>query len=121
MRNTRQETKNAIRVLDIPKIQLARMVGLEPSRISEYIRDKSLTADKTEKIENAVRQIAKVWTSLGIRTDLSDVEGFGKLLAHINHCQTEELVNETARFARQACRGLEAVATCSLTEQKDVL
>jgi len=89
MRNTRQETKNAIRVLDIPKIQLARMVGLEPSRISEYIRDKSLTADKTEKIENAVRQIAKVWTSLGIRTDLSDVEGFGKLLAHINHCQTE--------------------------------
>ena len=119
MRNTRQETKNAIRFLDIRKIQLARMVDLEPSRISEYIRDKSLTADKTEKIENAVRQIAKVWTSLGIRTDLSDVEGFNKLLAHVNRWETEQLVNETAKFARQAGQGLEA-ATCSVIEQKEV-
>jgi plasmid maintenance system antidote protein VapI len=78
MRNTRQETKDAIRFLDIPKIQLARMVGLEPSRISEYIRDKSLTADKTEKIENAVRDIAKVWTVLPVRVDLNDLDGFAR-------------------------------------------
>jgi plasmid maintenance system antidote protein VapI len=78
MPNPRQETKDAIRFLDIPKIQLARMVGLEPSRISEYVRDKSLSADKTEKIENAVRQIAKVWTVLPIRVDLNDLEGFAR-------------------------------------------
>jgi plasmid maintenance system antidote protein VapI len=108
MDSIRNETKNAIKLLGIPKSQLARMAGLEASRISEYIRDKSLPTATTEKIESAVRNIVKVWTGLGIKTDLSDTEGFSRLLAHMSRCETEQLANETAEFARQASRGLEA-------------
>ena len=79
MRNkTMEETINAIKFLDIPTTKLARIAGIEPARVSEYVRRKSLPADKAEKIESAVRNIAKVWTIIPVRVDLNDLEGFAR-------------------------------------------
>jgi plasmid maintenance system antidote protein VapI len=84
MHNPRQETINAIKFYEIPKTKLSRKIGVEASRISEYVRGKNLPTATTEKIESAVRDIVKVWTGLNIKTDLSDTEGFDRLLAYVN-------------------------------------
>jgi plasmid maintenance system antidote protein VapI len=108
MRNTRQETKDAIKFLEIPKTKLARMVGLEASRISEYVRDKSLPAATTEKIESAVRDIVKVWTILPVRVDLSDLEGFARAIQIADdivrgeqRLENEQIAAETSELVRQ--------------------
>ena len=75
---SRQDFINAVLTLQIPKIGIARMTGLDQSRISEYLRGKSLTANKVEKIESAVSNIVKVWTVLPVKVDISDREGFAR-------------------------------------------
>jgi plasmid maintenance system antidote protein VapI len=115
MHSIRNETKNAIKFLGIPKSQLARMAGLEASRISEYIRDKSLPAATTEKIESAVRDIVKVWTILPVRVDLNDLEGFARAIQIADDIVRAEANNritaETQKFATQAEQGLAAQFT----------
>ena len=119
MHNTRQEeTIKAIKRLEIPTTKLSRRAGVETSRVSEYVRGKILPTVTTQKIESAVRDIAKVWDSLGIKTELDDTEGFDRLLAYIHQCETEQLANETVRFAALAGEGLNA--SCSVSEQKDI-
>jgi plasmid maintenance system antidote protein VapI len=118
MDDNRRRIATTIRVLGIKKTDLAQMADIKPCQISDYLRSRPLSEEKTRRLENSVENIARVWTTLGIRTDLSDLEGFTKLLAHIDRCETEQLVNETARFALQASRGLEE--SCSLTEQKEL-
>jgi hypothetical protein len=124
MGDKRKQIATTIRVLGIKKTDLAEMVAngqiykFKPCQISDYLRGRPLSEEKAARLEKIVEDVERVWTTLGIRTDLSDLEGFTKLLAHIKHCETEQLVTETARFARQASQGLEA--SCSLTEQKDI-
>jgi len=118
MDDNRRRIATTIRVLGIKKTDLAQMADIKPCQISDYLRSRPLSEEKTQRLENSVENIARVWTTLGIRTDLSDLEGFTKLLAHVNRCETEQLVNETARFALQASKGLEAI--CSVSEQKDI-
>ena len=118
MDDNRRRIATTIRVLGIKKTDLAQMADIKPCQISDYLRSRPLSEEKTQRLENSVENIARVWTSLGLRTDLSDVEGFGRLLAHVNECETEQLVRETVRFAAQASEGLNA--TCSVSEQKEI-
>jgi plasmid maintenance system antidote protein VapI len=118
MDDNRRRIATTIRVLGIKKTDLAQMADIKPCQISDYLRSRPLSEEKTQRLETSVENIARVWTSLGIKTDLSDVEGFGRLLAHVNQHETEQLANETAEFARIASRGLET--SCSLTEQGEV-
>jgi len=98
MRNTKQqETTNTIKTLEIPKTKLARRAGVESSRVSEYIQGKSLPTATMVKIESAVEDIARVWTSLGIKTDLDDTEGFAKLLTYVNSVLAGEQFAEIAK------------------------
>jgi plasmid maintenance system antidote protein VapI len=108
MDDNRRRIATTIRVLGIKKTDLAQMADIKPCQISDYLRSRPLSEEKTQRLENSVENIARVWTSLGIRTDLSDVEGFSKLLAHVNSYETEQLVAETTKFARIASRGLES-------------
>jgi len=112
MRNTRQETKSTIKVLGIPNGKLARRAGVEPSRVSEYVRDKSLPPATTEKIENAVAQIAKVWTVLPVRVDLDDLEGFERAIQIADDIVRSEQQAELDRIAAET-RTL--AASCNLS------
>src|SRR6267142_55698 len=76
--HSRQDFINSIIHFQIPKIQIARMTGLDASRISEYLRKKPLPAATVEKIEGTVEQIVKVWSVLPVKVDLSDREGFAR-------------------------------------------
>lgn len=76
--HSRQDFINSIIHFQIPKIEIARMTGLDASRISEYIRKKPLPATTVEKIEGTVEQIVKVWSVLPVKVDLSDREGFAR-------------------------------------------
>jgi hypothetical protein len=76
--HSRQDFINSIIHFQIPKIEIARMTGLDASRISEYIRKKPLPANTVEKIEATVEQIVKVWSVLPVKVDLSDREGFAR-------------------------------------------
>jgi hypothetical protein len=113
MQKTRTDTINAIKFLDIPITKLARMADLEPSRVSEYVRGKSMPTDKTEKIETAVRDIVKVWSVLPVRVDLSDMEGFKRaiLIADdiLHQEEMQSIAAATANYVKAAEAGLSQV------------
>ena len=80
MENSRQETINAIFQFRIPKIGLAALANVSSGRISDYMRGRSLSADKVSRIEDAVLQVVKVWTCLPVKTDIADPESFARAI-----------------------------------------
>jgi plasmid maintenance system antidote protein VapI len=96
MSDKRKQTIDTIRVLGIKKADLAQLADIKPCRISEYFRGKPLSAEKTQRLESTVENIAKVWINLGIKTDLSDTEGFARLLAHVERSLAGEHLDEIA-------------------------
>jgi plasmid maintenance system antidote protein VapI len=112
MDDKRKRIVTMIRVLGIKKADLAQLADIKPCRVSEYLRNRPLSEEKTQRLENAVENIATVWTNLGIKTDLSDTEGFAKLLAYVNrefdelNRVNERTIAQTAEYAAEAERGL---------------
>ena len=84
--NSRLETINTIHTFRIPKAELANLVGIPPARVSDYCSSRHLPRATELLIEQGVKAVVKVWTTLGggdgrlFRTDLADREGFRRAL-----------------------------------------
>jgi len=63
MPDSRTKTIETINRLQIPKITLAAAVELDPSRISDYVRNRPLSPERIEAIESAVEKIEFVWNT----------------------------------------------------------
>lgn len=61
MPETRNKTIEIINVRQIQKMMLAAAVGLDCSRISDYLKHRPLSTERVEKIESAVEKIVYVW------------------------------------------------------------
>ncbi len=61
MPDSRNRTIATINTRQIQKIMLAAATGLDSSRISDYLRHRSLSAERVQKIEAAVDKIIYVW------------------------------------------------------------
>jgi hypothetical protein len=71
--------------LKIPKSDLAALAGVDPTRVSEYIRNRHVPAGKVAAIEQAVNDVARVWSLLSpFRIDLSDTELFKRAVLEID-------------------------------------
>jgi hypothetical protein len=74
--NERTETIRTIHDLKISKVDLAAIADVQPPRITEYINHRPVPSDKAQRIEEAVANIAMVWTALApyrIETSNPDV------------------------------------------------
>src|SRR5207302_6896070 len=108
MENPRQETINAIVKLRISKIGLAALAKVSSGAISDYMRGRSLSADKDSRIEEAVLQVVKVWTCLPVKTDITDPESFARAIRIADAAiATEQLDTATA----EATEAIQQLAT----------
>lgn len=72
----RQLFVDTVLELKIPKAQLAARAGVSVNRVADYLKGRDMPNDKIRAIERAVEHIAKVWTVLPVRVDLTDERGF---------------------------------------------
>ena len=76
---------NKIHDLKIPKSDLAALAGVNPTRVSEYVRNRHVPSAKAVAIERAVDDIARVWGLLApFRIDTANTELFKRALLEID-------------------------------------
>jgi plasmid maintenance system antidote protein VapI len=97
----RYKTTRAIKDLEIPKSDLAALADVLPCRVSDYISGKRVPSAIAARIEEAVANVVKVWSTLPVRVDISDQRGFAKAVeivdAAIAKVNAEDAVQESAR------------------------
>jgi hypothetical protein len=57
----RVEVIATIKRLEIPASMLASAADVKPSRLSDFLRHRNITTDKSERIKAAVHKIGFVW------------------------------------------------------------
>src|SRR5258706_15630841 len=76
----RYKTTRAIKDWEIPKSDLAALADVLPCRVCDYISGKRLPPYITSHIEETVEKVVRVWSTLPVKTDISDHQSFTKAL-----------------------------------------
>lgn len=76
----RYKTAKAIRDWAIPKSDLAALADVLLCRVSDYCSGKRLPPYIISRIEETVEKVVRVWSTLPVKTDISDHQSFTKAL-----------------------------------------
>jgi hypothetical protein len=106
MENSRQEIINAIVQLRIPKLGLAGLAKVSSGRVSDYMRNRPLSSDKVFRIEDAVKQVVKVWVCLPVKTDITDPESFAQAIRIADSAIAKEELETASAEATEAISSL---------------
>jgi hypothetical protein len=106
----RQKTIGVIHSRAIPKIMLAGAVQLDSARISDYIKHRSLSDDRCQKIEQAVSDIIEVWDTFApFRIILDSPELLSLAVASARNTVQNRLQVELEQNRLEVCEGLRAM------------
>jgi len=81
----RHLTVARIRELNLRRGDISRLAGTRGQRVSDYMNGRPIPRDVEIQIERTVEEIQKVYTAFPVKLDLSDIEGFRRVLQIINH------------------------------------
>lgn len=81
----RSYTIQTIDRLKIPKSDVAKLAGVVPGRVTDYLKHRPLPAIRCARIEEAVNDVAAVWDRLHpFRIEISDPAVFRLALARLD-------------------------------------
>ena len=104
----RIETIENFKRLQIPQHMLAAAAEVKPARLSDFLKHRPLTTDKSDRIKDAASKITFIWDEFQsvlpkIRILIDDPNELDRLFAA---CQAHELEKQLAALAEVTERSL---------------